>query len=296
MKAFLGVTKSLDELGHQGIAFQPTLRTILFTDLEGSTEMNRQLGDERALAVRRRHDEIIGAALATTGGRQVKTLGDGVLACFMSVVKALECAVRIQQGVASIAGADWPLRVRVGLAAGEPVADGDDLFGLAVNLASRVCNACEPGCHLRHVERPRPRRRQGPRMGRRRRALLQGLRRARARLPLALVRLSATSATFVSPSHKSGPRHTCRLRSSAASDEGDDNVRSVAVEVPPAPVVDRRCPGVCVPGGELHVPQRHPGVEGGHDQRGPKHVRVHRVEAGPLSDGPNPAVRGPTPR
>lgn len=145
MKAFLGVTASLDELGHQGIAFQPTLRTILFTDLEGSTEMNRQLGDERALAVRRRHDEIISAALATTGGRQVKTLGDGVLACFMSVVTALECAVRIQQGVASIAGADWPLRVRVGLAAGEPVADGDDLFGLAVNLASRVCNACEPG-------------------------------------------------------------------------------------------------------------------------------------------------------
>jgi class 3 adenylate cyclase len=145
MKAFLGVTKSLDELGHQGIAFQPTLRTILFTDLEGSTEMNRQLGDERALAVRRRHDEIIRAALATTGGRQVKSLGDGILACFLSVVKGLECAVRIQQGVASIAGAEWPLRVRVGLAAGEPVADGDDLFGLAVNLASRVCNACEPG-------------------------------------------------------------------------------------------------------------------------------------------------------
>lgn len=148
MKAFLGVTKSMDELGHQGIAFQPTLRTILFTDLEGSTEMNRQLGDERALAVRRRHDEIIGAALATTGGRQVKTLGDGVLACFMSVVQALECAVRIQQGVASITGADWPLRVRVGMAAGEPVADGDDLFGLAVNLASRVCNACQPGSIL----------------------------------------------------------------------------------------------------------------------------------------------------
>lgn len=63
----------------------------------------------------------------------------------MSVVKGLDRDVRIQQGVASIAGAEWPLRVRVGLAAGEPVADGDDLFGLAVNLASRVCNACEPG-------------------------------------------------------------------------------------------------------------------------------------------------------
>jgi class 3 adenylate cyclase len=39
--AFLGVTKSLDELGQQEIAFQPTLRTILFTDLEGSTEMKQ---------------------------------------------------------------------------------------------------------------------------------------------------------------------------------------------------------------------------------------------------------------
>jgi class 3 adenylate cyclase len=148
MRAFLGVTTSLDELGHQGIAFQPALRTILFTDLEGSTEMNRQLGDEQALAVRRRHDEIIGIALAATGGRQVKTLGDGVLATFMSVVQALDCAVRIQQGVASLPEAEWPLRVRVGLAAGEPVADGDDLFGLAVSLASRVCNACEPGSIL----------------------------------------------------------------------------------------------------------------------------------------------------
>jgi class 3 adenylate cyclase len=146
MKAFLGVTKSLDELGHQGIAFQPTLRTILFTDLEGSTEMNSKLGDARALALRHRHDEIIGIALAATGGRQIKTLGDGVLACFMSVVQALDCAVRIQKGVASLPESEWPLRVRVGLAAGEPVEDGDDLFGLAVNLASRVCNACDPGC------------------------------------------------------------------------------------------------------------------------------------------------------
>jgi class 3 adenylate cyclase len=143
--AFLGDIQSLEQLGAQGIAFEPTLRTILFTDLEGSTEMNRRLGDERAFAVRRRLDEIVKTALFATSGRQIKTLGDGVLACFMSVVKALECARHIQQGVSGIDATDWPLRVRVGLAAGEPVADGDDLFGLAVNLASRVCDACEPG-------------------------------------------------------------------------------------------------------------------------------------------------------
>jgi class 3 adenylate cyclase len=143
LDAFLGMMQLPD--GRQDLRFQPTLRTILFTDLEGSTEMNRALGDERALAVRRRHDEIIGMALAGTGGRQVKSLGDGILACFMSVVQALDCAITIQKGVATLPEAEWPLRVRIGLAAGEPVADGDDLFGLAVNLASRVCNACEPG-------------------------------------------------------------------------------------------------------------------------------------------------------
>lgn len=145
MKAFLGVTDSMEELGHQGLAFEPALRTILFTDLEGSTEMNRRLGDERALVVRRRLDEIVKTALFATSGRQIKTLGDGVLASFMSVVKALECARHIQEGVAGLEATEWPLRVRAGLAAGEPVADGDDLFGLAVNLASRVCGACEPG-------------------------------------------------------------------------------------------------------------------------------------------------------
>jgi class 3 adenylate cyclase len=145
VKAFLGVSRSFEELGHQGIAFEPTLRTILFTDLEGSTEMNRHLGDDRAFSVRRRLDDIVKTALFATNGRQIKTLGDGVLASFMSVVKALECARHIQHGVSGIDATDWPLRVRVGLAAGEPVADGDDLFGLAVNLASRVCDACEPG-------------------------------------------------------------------------------------------------------------------------------------------------------
>ena len=103
-------------------------------------------------------------------------------------------------------------------------------------------------------------------------------------------------------SHRNGSDPPRRLRRrpsyaravSAAGDEGDHDVGSVAIEVLPAPVVDRRYSRVCVPGGQLHIPQRHAGVEGRHDERGPKHVRVHRAEAGPLADGPNPAVRGPT--
>lgn len=148
MEAFLGVNRSPAESSDQVLLFEPALRTILFTDIEGSTDINRALGDDRALALRRQHDAIIDTALFATNGRRIKMLGDGVLACFMSVVKALECARLIQRGVTGIKSTEWPIRVRVGLAAGEPVADGDDLFGLAVNLASRVCAACEPGSVL----------------------------------------------------------------------------------------------------------------------------------------------------
>jgi class 3 adenylate cyclase len=147
LTAFLGLQKSMNELGELGLGFTNTLRTILFTDIESSTALNRRLGDEEALVVRREHDRIVREGLERSGGQQVKSLGDGILACFSSVTKALECAIDIQRGVAAYADeAEHPIRVRIGMAAGEPVADGDDLFGLAVNLASRVCDVCEPGC------------------------------------------------------------------------------------------------------------------------------------------------------
>lgn len=146
---FLGLKSSLDELGKHGIGFRPTLRTILFTDIEEFTDLTRRLGDERAFDVRSEHDAIIRSAVDAAGGSLVKSTGDGMLACFQSVAKALECAIAIQRGVASVvASTEAPIRVRAGLAAGEPVATGDDLFGLAVNLASRVCDACEPGAIL----------------------------------------------------------------------------------------------------------------------------------------------------
>jgi len=79
---------------------------------------------------------------------------------------------------------------------------------------------------------------------------------------------------------------------SATGDEGDDDIGGVAVEVLVSPVVDGRGAGVGVTGGDLNVAQRHPGVEGRHDERGSEHVRVNGTEAGALRDRPDPPVGG----
>jgi class 3 adenylate cyclase len=114
-------------------------RVILFTDLEGSTSLTQQLGDAEAMAVLRRHDEIVRAALARTAGTEVKHTGDGIMASFRAVPDALQAAVLIQREFAQAESAgDMPVGVRIGIAAGEPVTDRDDLFGTAVQLAARL--------------------------------------------------------------------------------------------------------------------------------------------------------------
>jgi class 3 adenylate cyclase len=124
---------------------ETAFRAILFTDLEGSTTLTQRLGDAGAMAVLRRHDEIVRDALRKTSGTEVKHTGDGVMASFRSVARAIEAAVLIQRGLAEAEhAAGMPLAVRIGIAAGEPVTEGDDLFGTAVQLASRLCNRATP--------------------------------------------------------------------------------------------------------------------------------------------------------
>jgi class 3 adenylate cyclase len=121
------------------------LRAIMFTDLVGSTDMSSRLGDHRALEVLRRHDGVVREALAATGGREVKHTGDGILASFTYVSRAIEAAVRIQ----SVFGADSQelagISLRVGISAGEPVEESNDIFGAAVSLAARICAHASPG-------------------------------------------------------------------------------------------------------------------------------------------------------
>jgi Protein of unknown function (DUF4242)/Adenylate and Guanylate cyclase catalytic domain len=124
-------------------------RMILFTDMEGSTSLTQKLGDARAMALLRTHDEIVREALAHNSGSEVKHTGDGVMASFPSVTGGIRCAVRIQDRLREAnESLEAPLRVRIGLAAGEPVTERDDLFGAAVQLAARLCAKAEPGTIL----------------------------------------------------------------------------------------------------------------------------------------------------
>jgi len=114
-------------------------RTILFTDIVAHTAMTQRLGDSKARDVLREHERITRDELKSHGGSEVKTMGDGFMASFTSATKALECAIGLQKAFAQHnESADEPIIVRVGLNAGEPIADDDDLFGTAVIAAARI--------------------------------------------------------------------------------------------------------------------------------------------------------------
>ncbi len=109
------------------------------TDVEGSTALTQRLGDAKAREVLREHERMVRDALKAHGGSEVKTMGDGFMASFSSATKALECAIAIQRAFAAHnESAEEPMLVRVGLNAGEPIAEDDDLYGTAVNLAARI--------------------------------------------------------------------------------------------------------------------------------------------------------------
>jgi class 3 adenylate cyclase/pimeloyl-ACP methyl ester carboxylesterase len=125
------------------------LVTILFTDIEGSTALTERLGDAKSREVLREHERIVREALAAHGGSEIKTMGDGFMASFGSATKALECAVAIQKafegGNAKGEMGNGGIRVRIGLNAGEPVAEEGDLFGTAVNMAARIAGQAQGG-------------------------------------------------------------------------------------------------------------------------------------------------------
>ncbi len=119
---------------------------MLFTDVEGSTALTQRLGDERAREVLRAHERIVREALAAHSGAEVKAMGDGFMASFGSATRALQCAIAIQRGFEEHNTAEEePVRVRVGLNAGEPIAEDDDLFGTAVILAARIAAKAQGG-------------------------------------------------------------------------------------------------------------------------------------------------------
>jgi DNA-binding NarL/FixJ family response regulator/class 3 adenylate cyclase len=114
--------------------------TILFCDLVGSASLFARRGDEAADAVRRSHFSALRDAIAEHDGREVRATGDGLMVAFGSAVAAVRCAVAMQRALA-----EEGLELRIGLDAGEPLPDGDDLYGMPVIVASRLCDLAGAG-------------------------------------------------------------------------------------------------------------------------------------------------------
>jgi eukaryotic-like serine/threonine-protein kinase len=120
---------------------------VVFSDLVNSTALLATLGDDRMDLLRRAHLEDVNAAVGAAGGRVVKTLGDGAMASFESALAALRAAAGIQRAVERLDATHGGIGIaaRVGVAAGEPIADGDDLHGMTVVIASRLSATAATG-------------------------------------------------------------------------------------------------------------------------------------------------------
>jgi class 3 adenylate cyclase len=145
VEAFLGrISDPQAGAGAVAPAIDAGLRAVMFTDIVGSTEMTTRLGDAAALELVRVHDALVRRGLAANHGREVKHTGDGIMAVFDDVARAVRAAADIQWHF-------WlynlnvteSLSVRIGIHAGEPLAEHNDLFGATVHLACRLCAEAE---------------------------------------------------------------------------------------------------------------------------------------------------------
>ena len=118
----------------------------MFTDIVGYTAMS-QRDEKRALKVLESHNDVLRPLFAKHGGTEVKTIGDSFLVEFASALAATECAIEIQRSLAetSRSAKDSPVMLRIGLHLGDVIRRGNDIFGDAVNIASRIEPLAEAG-------------------------------------------------------------------------------------------------------------------------------------------------------
>jgi class 3 adenylate cyclase len=121
--------------------------SIMFTDVEGSSELVRELGDQRARQILRRHDDIVQEAIRSHEGTEVERAGDSFMAAFTTAGRAVACALAIQRSLAA-AREDHPdeaVRVRIGIDTGEIIAEEDRYFGSTVFRAARIADLAPGG-------------------------------------------------------------------------------------------------------------------------------------------------------
>ncbi len=126
---------------------QPRVITVLFTDIAGSTAMTQALGDAGAQEVVRAHNRVVREALTQFRGREVKHTGDGIMASFEQASDSVEAAIFMQKGAAAHtqASPNLPLFLKIGINAGEPIQEDNDLFGSTVQMSARIVDKAQKG-------------------------------------------------------------------------------------------------------------------------------------------------------
>ena len=120
--------------------------TVLFTDLVGSTELSSSLSPDAADELRRAHFAALREPIAATQGREVKTMGDGLMVAFDATVPALSCAVTMQQAIERHnRKSPVVLAIRIGLSSGDVTVEDGDYFGDPVVEAARLCAVAQGG-------------------------------------------------------------------------------------------------------------------------------------------------------
>ena len=119
--------------------------TVLFTDIAGSTAMTQTYGDEKAQQVVRTHNRIIREALTDNFGKEIKHTGDGIMAAFSKTTNSIAAAIQMQRNAASYNedNPDLLLHLKIGLNAGEPIAEDNDLFGSTVQMSARIVDKAQ---------------------------------------------------------------------------------------------------------------------------------------------------------
>jgi predicted ATPase/class 3 adenylate cyclase len=121
--------------------------TILFTDLEGSTDLRVRVGDATANEIINLHDELVRSRLEIAGAIEAKSLGDGFMALFTSANQAIQAATSIQRAIEdhNLANPEMTLSVRMGLNSGDVTQAAGDAHGTAVHAASRIAGKAQGG-------------------------------------------------------------------------------------------------------------------------------------------------------
>ncbi|OZE36264.1 adenylate/guanylate cyclase domain-containing protein [Rhodococcus sp. 05-2254-4] len=118
---------------------------VMFSDIEGSTARNEELGDRGWVKLLEKHNKLIRKHVDDHDGHVVKSQGDGYMIAFSDPAQAVRCGVKVQEALLKNPDRWDRIRVRMGVHVGSSVRRGDDLFGLNVAMAARVANQADGG-------------------------------------------------------------------------------------------------------------------------------------------------------